>query len=141
MCLKIHIYFMYVILTFHNPLIKVYRNMWELRQTVFKKYSLNISAFVGFIGWIHVRRNVWNFVCSYMCDVTCLDVCVCLLTCILWVPSSKYCKVSKWNNLLCPYKWFLPTSCLVVKTLTVSKFGKFLRNGDKFVELDFRLSS
>jgi len=41
---------MYVILTFHNPLIKVYRNMWELRQTVFKKYSLNISAFVGFIG-------------------------------------------------------------------------------------------
>jgi len=88
---------------------------------------------------------VWMYeiicVFVYICNVTYLGTCVCLLTCILWVPSPTYLKVSKGNNLFSPYKLFLPTNCLVVKAFTVSKFRNFLRNGDKFRELDFRLSS
>lgn len=41
---------MYAMLIFYNPLIKVHRNMWGLRQTVFIIHNLNISALVGFIG-------------------------------------------------------------------------------------------
>ena len=49
MCLKIHICFIYAILMFHNSLLKIYRNMWELQQTVLKKCNLFISAFFGYI--------------------------------------------------------------------------------------------
>jgi hypothetical protein len=40
---------MYAILMFCKSLIKIYRNVWEFRQTVCKKYNLNISALVGFV--------------------------------------------------------------------------------------------